>query len=85
MDKLIEYLREQQAEWLCILNERYSIDGDTSVVYLEEFAKGKLEGYTETLFWIEEEERKQNEKLTEETGRIGKKPQSHGGGTYKAV
>jgi len=77
MEELIEYLKERQAEWLRILNERYKTDGGTSLV---ECAKGKLSVYTELLTWIEKQN-KQDENTTGETRGTGEKTQAHGGGS----
>ena len=51
MNILIEYLKEQQAEWLRTLNSAYETDGGT---LLQEAAKGRLAAYIELLNWIEE-------------------------------
>jgi|TARA_R100001530_G_scaffold136340_1_gene116568 hypothetical protein len=63
MNILIEYLKEQQAEWLCTLNAAYKTDGGT---LLQEAAKGRLAAYTELLNWIEEKEKRDGNTFREE-------------------
>ena len=90
MEEIIEYLKKQQAKWLCILNERYETDGGTSLV---NHAKGHLTAYTEILAWIEKQTdgsnkpygdittklEEQNENTTRETRGTGKQAQTDGG------
>ena len=63
MNKLIEYLKEQQAEWLHTLNSAYKTDGGT---LLQEAAKGRLAAYTELLNWIEEKEKRDGNTFRDE-------------------
>ena len=63
MNILIEYLKEQQAEWLRTLNSAYETDGGT---LLQEAAKGRLAAYTELLNWIEEKEKRDGNTFREE-------------------
>ena len=49
MDELKEYLQGEQERWLRILNEEYSTDTGNSV---EEYGRGRLTAYTETLKFI---------------------------------
>ena len=78
MNKLIEYLKEQQVEWLRTLNSAYETDGGT---LLQEAAKGRLAAYTELLNWIEEKEKRDGNTSTEENGP-GEKPETLGRVAY---
>jgi hypothetical protein len=49
MDELKEYLQGEQERWLRILNEEYRTDTGNSV---EEYARGRLTAYAETLKFI---------------------------------
>ena len=78
MNILIEYLKEQQAEWLRTLNSAYETDGGT---LLQEAAKGRLAAYTELLNWIEEKEKRDGNTFREENGP-GEKPETLGRVAY---
>ena len=78
MEELKQYLKNQQEKWLRILNERYQTDGDTP---LEDYAKGRLTAYTETLSYINKQEKtdEREERDGSEERGTGEKAQAHGG------
>jgi hypothetical protein len=63
---LKKHLKEQQTQWLRILNSRYQTDGGTSLV---DYAKGRLTAYTELLAYIKTKENPDYGRPTEDKRR----------------